>query len=605
MAKKDYIGVENFVRRNLPEGYTQVAYIESTGTQYLNTRFCPSYNTRVVVEISDATTEDYIFGARDTDSTTAANQFGVYINANSKLRSDYFGTSVSDTPSNIAARTIVDKNANVTTAFGLTITNTAVASGAVSYPLWLFALNNVGAIKVPSSLKMWSALIYGNGIDLDRDYVTCIQDSTGIAGMYDMVTNTFEHSAGTEEFIAGPTYESIARKLKKGYVGVVTDVPIYETATVNITDSNITTMFVVSNGSYYFKGSGGTFTTTNGGVNSSTATTTLTALKDMDISFTYSYSSEADYDKFTLTVAGTTIESAVSGSTTTKTYSGSLAVGETIVFTYAKDTSQHKNDDKCAFSNMVCIATTQTGVETKPVARKIKKIYAGDENNIARLCYWSKVDDLNKLFSSMTVRAIEGHESSSADQIYMSAGSIGIVEYMFCITAGELSIHKVVRTDTKTISRTAIIDEAPSFYFYTSTPRYYFSYGDTTSPANRRGMTLAAVQFPGCDEAFVDACLSSLNVVCRGGSLSASTETKYLVSADAPNAILTISARDTSLSVYLSDYQKIAETPYWQDNSSVLYGTSRISIYDEKCTESELSIRYNSDAYDASIIMYE
>lgn len=218
--KKGYVGVENFTKRNLPAGYTQVAYIESTGNQYLNTRFYPSYNTRVVVEISDATDSSYIFGARDADSTTAANQFGAYITGSSALRSDYFGTNVSATPSNIAARTIVDKNANVTTAFGLTQTNTAVTSGAVSYPLYLFALNTAGTVKAQSSLKMHSALIYGNGVDLDLDYVTCIQDSTGIAGMYDMVNNTFEKSAGTEEFIAGPTYESIARKIKKAYIGI-------------------------------------------------------------------------------------------------------------------------------------------------------------------------------------------------------------------------------------------------------------------------------------------------------------------------------------------------------------------------------------------------
>lgn len=124
---------------------------------------------------------------------------------------------------------------------------------------------------------------------------------------------------------------------------------------VDINASNISDYFTVTNGSsYYFKGEGNVFTTNNAGVNSSSAYTILTAKQDIsEISFDYSYSSEPNYDKFTLTVAGSTIENAVSGATTTKSYNGSLTSGQTIEFTYAKDGSVNKNDDKCTFSNMV------------------------------------------------------------------------------------------------------------------------------------------------------------------------------------------------------------------------------------------------------------
>ena len=124
---------------------------------------------------------------------------------------------------------------------------------------------------------------------------------------------------------------------------------------VDITASNISDYFTVTNGSsYYFKGEGNVFTTNNAGVNSSTATTTLTAKQDIsEISFNYSYSSEPNYDKFTLKVAGSIIENAASGATTTKSYNGSLTSGQTIEFKYVKDGSVNKNDDKCTFSNMV------------------------------------------------------------------------------------------------------------------------------------------------------------------------------------------------------------------------------------------------------------
>ena len=131
------------------------------------------------------------------------------------------------------------------------------------------------------------------------------------------------------------------------------------TTSVSIVSGNISKYFTVSNGSYYFAGSGSIFTSNNGGVNSSTATTTLTAKYDMPtVSFDYSYSSEPKYDKFTLVVAGTTIESAASGATTNKTWSGTLHEGQTIKFTYAKDNSTHSNDDKCTFSNMKITTST-------------------------------------------------------------------------------------------------------------------------------------------------------------------------------------------------------------------------------------------------------
>ena len=123
-------------------------------------------------------------------------------------------------------------------------------------------------------------------------------------------------------------------------------------STIAITASNISEYFTVTNNSYCFAGNGSTFTTNNGGADGSTAKTVLTALFDMTVSFAYSYSSEANYDKFTLTVGGTTVENAVSGTTTTKKYSGSINAGTSITFIYTKDSSQSKNDDQCTFSDM-------------------------------------------------------------------------------------------------------------------------------------------------------------------------------------------------------------------------------------------------------------
>ena len=110
----------------------------------------------------------------------------------------------------------------------------------------------------------------------------------------------------------------------------------------------------------------------------------------MQLSFNYSYSSEANYDKFSLTIAGTVIENGVSGATTNKSWSGQLSKGQVISFAYQKDSSRQDNDDKCTFSGMQVTITelVQIGTVQKKVARKIKKAYMG-VGGVARPC-WSE-----------------------------------------------------------------------------------------------------------------------------------------------------------------------------------------------------------------------
>ena len=200
---------------------------------------------------------------------------------------------------------------------------------------------------------------------------------------------------------------NVARKIKKGYVGVSMEFPVYgDPVTTSVTVSNIDQFFTVTNGTYYFNGSSGTFVNTNSGVANSTAETTLTAKVDMDVSFYYSYASEDNYDKFTLVVGGTMVENGVSGASTTKKYSGSLKAGESIKFTYSKDGSKDSNGDRCAFSTINVTTTEVLGTETKGVARKIKKAYIGI-GGVARPCwssgelaFYGKVADLAALPSS-------------------------------------------------------------------------------------------------------------------------------------------------------------------------------------------------------------
>lgn len=201
-VKKEYIVDRNPAYRNLPEGYTQREYIESTGAQRLNTGFVPNQNTRVVADFQFTTTPTAhwgVFGARSSQN----DGFFVFGYNATAFRTDYNATKTFfSTAIGATERLVVDKNKNVTTLNGETITETAGTFSA-GCTLYLDTINTAGDFGTNTgALKRWSTQIYDNGT-LVRDYVPCT-DSSGIAGLYDMVHGTFTGSETDTPFVAGP-----------------------------------------------------------------------------------------------------------------------------------------------------------------------------------------------------------------------------------------------------------------------------------------------------------------------------------------------------------------------------------------------------------------
>ncbi|WP_298030302.1 hypothetical protein [uncultured Dysosmobacter sp.] len=151
--------------------------------------------------------------------------------------------------------------------------------------------------------------------------------------------------------------------------------------TETVTEANVASYFDVSNSTYYFAGADGVWTSSNGGKQSTTASTVFTAKQAMDVRFAYSYSSETNYDKFTLKVAGTVVENAVSGATTSKTYAGTMAAGDKIELKYTKDSSNDKNDDRCTLSALQVTVekeVTETVIVVIPDSRDPRRWYEED-----------------------------------------------------------------------------------------------------------------------------------------------------------------------------------------------------------------------------------
>ena len=197
--------------------YEKVEYIESSGTQYIDTGFVPTYQTRVVTELlmGAYSSVAFAYGSRTSNSSTT-NQFVMGAAAADTLRTDYFGSKMTGSVPGFASgstRVLVDQNKNVTTCNGTTITNTAKTSGTTSpYNLWLFTLNNAGSSTASGKLRLYSCLIYDNDV-LVRDFVPVVR-ADGTVGLYDQLNEIFYENAGTGTFVAGP----IAKYAKVEYI---------------------------------------------------------------------------------------------------------------------------------------------------------------------------------------------------------------------------------------------------------------------------------------------------------------------------------------------------------------------------------------------------
>lgn len=178
--------------------YARLEYIESTGTQRINTGFIPNQDTRVVVrayypQVSSTTC---LFGARQAD----AKLMYMFASSSKYYRSDYNTTHINVTNA-INGDITVDMNKNVTTVNGEYVATHTYAEFTSPVPLYLFDSNSNGTAFAPAKAKMYYCQIYDNGI-LVRDYYPALR-SDGVAGMYDAVNDTFSPSSGSGNFVAG------------------------------------------------------------------------------------------------------------------------------------------------------------------------------------------------------------------------------------------------------------------------------------------------------------------------------------------------------------------------------------------------------------------
>lgn len=175
----------------LPSGYTELAYIQSSGTQYIDTGLKPNQNMRVVVKLSTSETGSHtVFGA-DLSWTDDGFALGVGFTHYGKETGTISGL-------NNGSPHEVDFHKNIISMDGSTVLTMGASTFSISYNLVLFANNRAGGIQEKTTMALYYCRIF-DGDTLLRDYIPCI-NASGSVGLYDFVGRQFYGNAGTGAF---------------------------------------------------------------------------------------------------------------------------------------------------------------------------------------------------------------------------------------------------------------------------------------------------------------------------------------------------------------------------------------------------------------------
>lgn len=187
------------VRSKLPQGYTELSYIQGDGASYINTGFKPNQSTVVRADIANnpSSVTCWIFGARNGTNVGA---FG-FLQYKGVYRADY-GTETTNLSGTPTERFIIEMDKNVVKIDGAVVATAAVQTFATNYPIYLFANNNAGVSAGFSTTKIYGCEIYTGGV-LMLEFIPCRRNSDNALGMYDTVHGTFYQNAGSGAFIGG------------------------------------------------------------------------------------------------------------------------------------------------------------------------------------------------------------------------------------------------------------------------------------------------------------------------------------------------------------------------------------------------------------------
>ena len=174
----------------IPDEYQEVEYLESTGTQYVDTGYIPNSNTKIEIQFMAINNSDSsnipLFGARTSiNSTDSYTTFFKTTTGNGRI--DYSTSSGKSTafPSDRKITFLKDKEKNYIDGELKNSNSTSNFFG--TYSLYLNNVNTSGASYDSTLLsnKLYYTMIWNNG-NLVRNFVPVIRKSDNKPGLLDL-----------------------------------------------------------------------------------------------------------------------------------------------------------------------------------------------------------------------------------------------------------------------------------------------------------------------------------------------------------------------------------------------------------------------------------
>lgn len=183
---------------DLPEGYIQLEFVQSSGEQYVDTGFMSNQDTQVLMDAQLTATSGYpsLFGSRNTNTT----MFWLYAK-NATTITFGFGKNTPTATCTMSDWLSIDAAKNVLTINGSTLLTVAAATFTDVGSLYLCAVDIGRDWQYAASMCLYSCKVYDDNT-IVRNFVPCL-NSAGIAVLFDLVNQVEYASATTTAFIAG------------------------------------------------------------------------------------------------------------------------------------------------------------------------------------------------------------------------------------------------------------------------------------------------------------------------------------------------------------------------------------------------------------------
>jgi len=207
-----YVQSLSFDRKKsrLPNEYQEVEYLESHGTQYINTGYSFQSDIQEITlsfsGVLGASTNVAISGSQTSSARNSIFWYNSNTNLGLGLGDNSAGTSAGTLLSlqkNIVVANITSGNYSVVINGTTPTTSTYTGSVVTGKSYYLFGSNYNDTLEGGGSYKIYEVQLKDNSV-LVRNFIPCYRKSDNEPGMYDLVNNQFYTNQGTGTFTVGP-----------------------------------------------------------------------------------------------------------------------------------------------------------------------------------------------------------------------------------------------------------------------------------------------------------------------------------------------------------------------------------------------------------------